>query len=71
MSAPHKDEWGVRGYTSLISVLDGAEWSTSCSSHFTHGETATSNHKAEAWVCPKARLDAMQEEIYLLPLPIP
>jgi len=50
----------------LTSVLDGGEWSASCSSHFTPGEIAPSTNWGGCWVGPIASLDVVAKKKSLL-----
>jgi hypothetical protein len=54
-----KAYWGV-GYSSthsLISALDGGEWSASCPGRFTNRERAPGINWIGGWVVPRAVLD--------------
>jgi hypothetical protein len=53
--------WGVeiQVHIFLTLVLDGGEWSTSCPSHFTLGETVPCTHYIGGWVGPTTGLDTV------------
>jgi hypothetical protein len=42
-------------------ALDGGEWSSSCSCHFTPRETAPGTHCRGGWVGPTSGLDIMEK----------
>jgi hypothetical protein len=56
--------YGEWRYTSpsLISALDGGEWSDSRPDRFTYEESAPGTHWIGGWVGPKAALDAANKK---------
>jgi hypothetical protein len=52
-------EWMYSSAHSLISALDGGEWSASCPGLFTPRERAPGTHWIGGWVGPKAVLEAV------------
>jgi hypothetical protein len=57
--APHHEDGGMEFYihTLLTSVLDGGEWSASCSGHCTTNKRDSSTHWRGVWVGPRASLN--------------
>jgi hypothetical protein len=53
------EEWRYSSTHSLISALDGGEWSASRPNHFTPRERAPSTHWIGGWVGPRDVLDAV------------
>jgi hypothetical protein len=45
----------------VTSVLDGGEWSTSCSGRFIPGETAPGTHCIGGWMDPRPGLDVIEK----------
>jgi len=52
-------EWRYSSVHSLTLALDGGDWSTSRSGHFTSGKRARGNHLIRSWVGLRACLDAV------------
>jgi hypothetical protein len=52
-------EWRYSSTHSLISALDGGEWSASRPGRFTPSERAPGTHCIRGWVGPRAGLDAV------------
>jgi hypothetical protein len=55
------EEWRFSSTHSLVSALDGGEWSASRPGRFTPSERAPGNHWIGGWVGPRAVLDAVVE----------
>jgi hypothetical protein len=62
-------EWTYSSTHSLISVLDGGEWSASCPGRFTTSERALGTHWIGDWVGPQSRSGRGGEEKNSQPLP--
>jgi hypothetical protein len=66
----HYNIWGSGGIAPpfLTSTLVGSEWSASCPSACTPGETAPVTHWIGGWLGPRASLDTVEQGKKLLPL---
>jgi hypothetical protein len=60
-------EWRYSCKNSLISAIDGGEWSASRPGRFTHRERAPGTHWIGGWVGPRATLDAVVKRKILSP----
>jgi hypothetical protein len=66
----YRNIWGSGGIAPpfLTLIIDGGEWSASCSCHITTSETVPDTHCIGGWVGPRARRDIVEKKT-LLPFP--